>query len=294
MSNSTATATKEMHPRAKQVEDAIRLATYDGDFSAMEALISPDAVLYAHCKGPMGGVHRGRDACLGNFKHLDAFVNGSLHLDTLQTMGTDAFVVMHVRATAVRSREMIDGSIDRAELDEPISVTWRFVDGQCVEFFDHFHNPAAWDAFWRFDDYNAVKTPPSSGGVAAEKVTDTVERISREGNNDLLREFFSPDVVSDVDGNSPLGGIHEGIDSVLAGFGRVYELTGGQFTVEAEDVLANEHWATIFNRITATYNGNSIEHMFCTIWRIEDGKVTNVFLHFEDVEKWDAFWAEAS
>lgn len=279
------------HPLGLAVESAITALAETGDFAPMEALISEDAVLYAHCGGSMGGIKRGRDNCLGNFKNLTALVDDSLRLDVTQLMATDSFVVMLNRATAHRERELLTEEIEAVDIDQMIAVIWRFQDGKCVEFHDHFADVESWDAFWRFD-----RMPDRSGDAAAAlteaEVKDVVERISSAGDNTLLREFFSPDVVSYVDGHSPLGGEHVGIDAVLAGFGRVHELTGGNFSVVAEDVLVSENLATFFNRVTATRGGNTIEHIFSTTWRIERGHVVEVWVHFEDVEAWDAFWVD--
>jgi len=278
------------HPRVLEVERAIRLAGYDGDFSAMEALMSPDAILYAHCGGLMGGVHRGREGCLGNMRRLDALVGGTMHLDTIHTTGNDAFVVMFNRVTALRDREMPDGTRDRVELDEMMCAIWRFVDGQMVETTNYFHNAPAWDAFWRFDDYDACRSTPGSGGEATDELRDAIGRIARSGSIAPARSLLAPDVVAHIGGTSTISGTYTGLDEVLSVLDRVKVLCDGRFGVEAEQVLASEQYVAIFNRVRATRGGESIEDVVLTLWRIDAGRVVEVRVHVEDVDAWDRFW----
>lgn len=281
----------EMHPLGKAVAQAINKATYDGDFSEMESLIDEDAMLVAYCGGKMGGIHRGRTKCLTNFARLSLFVENSLRLDTIEMMATDSFVAMLNRATAHRQQELLDGTMVHADLDTMICVVWRFKDGKCVQFYDHFDDADRWDAFWRFEPVAPLDN--DTGDVlTAEEIGSMVERISKAGDNQLLREFFAPDIISHVDGHSPLGGTHRGIDEVLSGYGKLHRLCDGQFSVQFENAICDRHFVSIFNRVTATRNGKTIEHIFNPTWRIAGGKVRELWLHFEDVELWDAFWQD--
>jgi ketosteroid isomerase-like protein len=64
------------------------------------------------------------------------------------------------------------------------------------------------------------------------------------GDMDVLRKrFFADDVRWHVSGRSSLAGDYEGPEQVIQYFGRVFELTGGTFSIELHDVLANDEHA---------------------------------------------------
>ncbi|MDT0184002.1 nuclear transport factor 2 family protein [Microbacterium sp. ARD31] len=277
------------HPLGLAVRSAINKVAYAGDFTEMEALVAEDAVLYAHCGGAMGGIHRGRDNCLNNFKNLSAFVNGSLRLDVVEIMADDSFVVMLNSATARRERELLTEEIEIVDIDQMIAVIWRFENGQCVEFFDHFSDPESWDAFWRFDRM-PDRSDRADSDLTREQVRDLVERMSNTGEDELLRSVFTAHVVSSVDGRSPIGGVAIGPDAVLRGLAQLRELADGTLRVTAETVLVAANLVTFFARVTATRNGRSIEQVLNTTWRFDRGRVAEVFVHFADVTAWDAFW----
>jgi len=280
------------HPLGLAVRDAITALADTGDFGPMEALISEDAVLYAHCGGSMGGIKRGRENCLGNFKNLAALVDNSLRLEVTQRTATDSFVVMLNRATAHRERELLTEEIETVDLDQLIAVIWRFEDGKCVEFHDHFADTENWDAFWRFDRM-PDRTSSLKSTLTVDEIKGIVDRVSASGDSALLRDFLSPDVVSYVDGHSPLGGKHVGVDAVLASFDHTRDLADGAFSVVAEQVLVSRDLVTFFNRATASSGGRTIEQVLSTTWRIDGDRVVEIWVHFEDVSSWDAFWAEA-
>jgi len=265
-----------------RIPEAIAAATKSDDFSKMTELISEDVVLRADGTSPLGGTHHGRESTLSNFPHLSSLSDGTLALEVTEMIANDSYSVMLNRATAQRAS---------VPLDVMIAVIWRFVDDQCVEIWDHFSDVDTWDAFWR-EDYGAMRgKDAAAASVQAEEIRKTVDGITREGDNQLLERFFAEGVVSHVDGESPIGGEHQGRDDVLAGFGKVYAMADGNFSVEAEQVMADEHFAVIFNRVRAQRGDDSIEHLIVPTWRIEGGQVVEIWTHFQDVAEWDAFWA---
>jgi ketosteroid isomerase-like protein len=256
-------------------------ATKRDDFSLMRELVAEDAVLYADGTSPLGGTHRGRENAFANFPRLHALSGETLTLEITEIIVDEFCVVMLNRATAER---------DGVPLDVMIAVIWRFVDGRCVEIWDHFSDVGTWDAFWRAD-YAAMRAAESTAAVDGEEIRGTVEAITKNGDNQLLERFFAPRVISHVDGSSPIGGDHDGRDDVLAGFGKIHALAEGRLSVEAEQVAVNEDFAVIFNRVRAQRGDDSIEHLLITTWRIEGGEVVEIWTHFKDVSAWDEFWA---
>ena len=64
--------------------------------------------------------------------------------------------------------------------------------------------------------------------------------FSRGDMDYLQKQFFAEDVRFHLPGRSLLAGDYEGPQQVMQLFARLFELTGGTFSVELHDVLANE------------------------------------------------------
>jgi uncharacterized protein len=64
------------------------------------------------------------------------------------------------------------------------------------------------------------------------------------GDMDALRnQYFAEDIRWHVGGRGALAGDYEGTAQVLGLFGRLFELSGGTYSAELHDVLANDEQA---------------------------------------------------
>ena len=66
-----------------------------------------------------------------------------------------------------------------------------------------------------------------------------------KGDLATLRELMTEDVVWHVAGHSEMSGQYEGIDAVLAFFGRMMEVTGGSFRLEPRTFLADDAYGAV-------------------------------------------------
>jgi ketosteroid isomerase-like protein len=121
-----------------------------------------------------------------------------------------------------------------------------------------------------------------------ELVRKGFEAFSR-GDMDALRELFAPDIVWHSPGRSPLAGDFKGIDEVLGNFAKTMELTGGTFKVEVHDVLANDEHAVALFRTSAERSGTQWSDNSVLVQHIQDGKVTESWLHPGDQYAGDEF-----
>jgi uncharacterized protein len=111
------------------------------------------------------------------------------------------------------------------------------------------------------------------------------------GDLDTVRGLFAEDIVWHVPGRSSLAGDHEGRDAVLGLFGRLFELSGGTFSVEVHDAVANdEHGAAIFT-CSAEREGRSLRDRQVSVYRISDGTFTEAWSHPGDLYAFDTFFA---
>ena len=107
------------------------------------------------------------------------------------------------------------------------------------------------------------------------------------GDLDALRsQYWAEDIRYHVPGRGPLAGDYEGAARVLEFFGRVFELSGGTFSAELRDVLANdEHALALYTgraeRVDKTAIGN-IHADKAAIGNIHSFKPAIGNIHYED------------
>jgi hypothetical protein len=111
------------------------------------------------------------------------------------------------------------------------------------------------------------------------------------GDMETLRELFHPDIVWHAPGRSQLSGDHRGVDAVLGYFGGTMELTGGAFTVEVHDVVANDEHTVGLHKTHAERAGRTLEDNNTLVFHIRDGKVTEVWQYWTDLYAADELFA---
>ena len=74
-------------------------------------------------------------------------------------------------------------------------------------------------------------------------VRDGFAAFERGDMDALRKQICTDDVRWHNPGRGPISGDYEGIDQVIQYFARVLELTGGTFSLEQHDVLANDEHA---------------------------------------------------
>ena len=110
------------------------------------------------------------------------------------------------------------------------------------------------------------------------------------GDMDTLNQLFADDIKWHSPGNNQLTGDYEGKDQVFQLFGKTLELTGGSFKIELHDVLANDEHAVALTKVRGEREGRTLDQNSVQVFHIEDGKVTESWLHPEDAAAADEFW----
>ena len=113
------------------------------------------------------------------------------------------------------------------------------------------------------------------------------------GDFDMLRrDIFSEDVVFHVGGNNPLTGDYKGIDEVFGFLGRLVEETGGTFSLDLHDVLANEEHGVALVRASAERQGKRLQDdNNANVFHIDNGRITEVWALAEDTTRFDALFS---
>jgi uncharacterized protein len=109
------------------------------------------------------------------------------------------------------------------------------------------------------------------------------------GDMETMRQVLDPDVIWHAPGRSPLAGDYRGVEEVLTFFGRSMEITAGTLRVALDDVMANDRGAAALQRSTAQRNDMSLDDFGVNVFRIQDGRVVEVWQHWGNPYAADEF-----
>ena len=111
------------------------------------------------------------------------------------------------------------------------------------------------------------------------------------GDLDTLREVFADDILWHAPGRNPLAGDYKGMEEVFGFFASVAEMTGGTFSLEIHDVLANDEHAVVLAVARGARDGKRFEDRAVHVWHVEGGKAKEFWGHPGDQYAVDEFWS---
>jgi ketosteroid isomerase-like protein len=116
--------------------------------------------------------------------------------------------------------------------------------------------------------------------------------ILGRGDLDTLRsQYWAEDIRVHIPGRNPLAGDYEGAAQFVEVLGRTLELSGGTWSFELQDVLANDEQAVVFGIQRAERAGKHWEDNGPGIYHIRDGKIAEIRIYQGDVYAADEFWS---
>jgi uncharacterized protein len=111
------------------------------------------------------------------------------------------------------------------------------------------------------------------------------------GDIPTFQQLFSPDVVWQEPGKSPVSGDFKGIQELLGLFGKTVELSGGTFKLDLHDLLVNDEHAVGLNTASAQRQGKTWADNEVNVFHIKDVKITEFWNHPGDLYAKDEFWS---
>ncbi len=113
----------------------------------------------------------------------------------------------------------------------------------------------------------------------------------RAGDLATLGEVFADDIVFHVPGTGIVSNTYRGKDATFGYFGRLVELTQGNFKVESLNVYVSDDQVAMLDRVRAERNGKTLDTQLVLVLKVRDGKFVEGWDHFEDLAAWNDFWA---
>lgn len=111
------------------------------------------------------------------------------------------------------------------------------------------------------------------------------------GDMETMTEILAPDIKWHSPGNNILSGDYEGLESVLALFGRVGQETQGSLSNEVHAVLADDEHAVALVNSSASRGDKTLESQGVFVYHISGGQATEVWLVTMDQAAADDFWS---
>lgn len=112
------------------------------------------------------------------------------------------------------------------------------------------------------------------------------------GDINTVLECYADDVVMHVPGRNPLAGDYRGKEGVLDYTRRLIELTGGSWgATKVVDVFANAERGLLMLKVRFERPGKQVEVERVDIYRIENGKLAEIWIRDDDQYAVDGFFA---
>ena len=146
---------------------------------------------------------------------------------------------------------------------------------------------------------NRQQTDPTKAGTSAGvgETTESGQDIIRRGYEAFARRdisavmsVFDESIVFHVPGRSAQSGMFSGKAEVGSYFSKVHQLSGGTHRVEVKDLLANQERVAALVRATAQRNGRMFDMDVVHLWRLQNGKATELWILPTDQYGFDEFW----
>jgi uncharacterized protein len=112
-----------------------------------------------------------------------------------------------------------------------------------------------------------------------------------QGNIPSVFAVFDPSITWHVPGHSPLSGDYTGHDQIGGFFQRTMELSGGAFSIDVHNVLAEDDLVVALVTVNAKRNELSASFPEVHVWRMKNGRAIEFREYQGDEQREDRFWS---
>ena len=111
------------------------------------------------------------------------------------------------------------------------------------------------------------------------------------GNIPAVFAAFDPAITWHVPGHGPLSGDYSGHEQIGGFFQRTMELSGGAFSIDVHNVLADGDLVVVLATVNAQRNMIAASFPEVHVWRLKNGKATEFREYQGDEQREDQFWS---
>ena len=135
-----------------------------------------------------------------------------------------------------------------------------------------------------------IETSSTKGQANARVIRKAYEDFAR-GDVPAVFAAFDPAITWHVPGSSPLAGDFTGHEEIGGFFRRTMELSGGDFSIDVHDVLAENDLVVALTTVHARRNGKWAAFSEVHVWRLRNGKAVSFREYQGDEQTEDRFWS---
>jgi ketosteroid isomerase-like protein len=111
------------------------------------------------------------------------------------------------------------------------------------------------------------------------------------GDMDALATLFDENVVWHTPGHHPLAGTYVGRAATFDSFAEEFERSGGTYSVEARDAIANDDHIIALLHATASREDKRLDQDYVIVFGVRDGQVHAAWEVWRDQVSVDEFWS---
>jgi ketosteroid isomerase-like protein len=111
-----------------------------------------------------------------------------------------------------------------------------------------------------------------------------------EGDMETLGSLYTPDVVQRVPGNNPMSGEYKGVDAVMGLYAKLFESSGGTFSVDLKSVKTEGDKVVSVHGAKAEREGKTLDVDESIEFSFSGDKISVLDVTYSDEAAEDDFW----
>jgi ketosteroid isomerase-like protein len=122
------------------------------------------------------------------------------------------------------------------------------------------------------------------------KLARTAWEAAAHGDRETLARVCAPEVAWHASGRGARAGVYRGIDAVLEYLASIGD-AAERFDSSFEDVLVGDGMAAVLFRVLGERRGRRLDTGFILLFRVDEGRIAEVWAVPRDQHAVDEFWA---
>lgn len=140
-------------------------------------------------------------------------------------------------------------------------------------------------------DVPVVEGSASTNASLVDELHRRQAEMYAGGPIEPVAELLAEDIVWRVPGSSPIAGEHRGVKAVLEYFAKRRELASATMKMHPGEILADEEAVVQLVDGTARLGGEEVRWRTVGVYRVEAGRIREVWLVPLDLDRFDTIWA---